>query len=197
LLEVASDFISYAEQVRRRSVEAGLHPIEVDDALVIYALAFTYAATHDNVLALDLGAGCGYSSIWLAKALEEGCTGVCRLVAVERQPGRAEEARRNLEGLHLRRITYQVVVGDAIEFLEGLRPGSVDLAFVDVRKEEYPTVLSLLESRLTRGGIAIFHNAIIPTPPANFYDLVRRPTWRSTIVPTGFGILVAVKQTSS
>ncbi len=188
-----ADFMAYAESLRRRSLEVGVHPIGVDDALVLYALVFAYAARKRDVLALDLGAGIGYSTAWMARALEEGCRGRCTLVAVEREPRRASMLAENLRGLGLRRVEYRVVEGDAEAYLGGLAGCTVDIAFVDVRKESYPRIMLALADKLVSGGIAIFHNALVPSPPPELYDLASAGPWASTVVPTGLGMLVAVK----
>lgn len=67
------------------------------------------------------------------------------------------------------------------------------LAFIDIEKHQYLDALRLLEDRLRPGGAAFFHNAFFPAPPEEFFVAASREPWRSTILPTPAGMLVAYK----
>ncbi len=64
------------------------------------------------------------------------------------------------------------------------------MAFVDIEKSSYPQALRLLRKKLRRGGIAIFHNAISPRPPKEFFEIADRE-FISIIIPSSAGILLA------
>jgi predicted O-methyltransferase YrrM len=87
-------------------------------------------------------------------------------------------------------IEIEVIYGDALEYLRGIEDGSLDLAFIDIEKGSYPQVLRLLRKKLRKEGIAIFHNAISPKPPKEFFEIADRE-FISTIVPSWAGILLA------
>jgi predicted O-methyltransferase YrrM len=68
-------------------------------------------------------------------------------------------------------IEIEVIYGDALEYLRGIEDGSLDLAFIDIEKGSYPQALRLLRKKLRKEGIAIFHNAISPKPPKEFFEI--------------------------
>jgi len=51
--------------------------------------------------------------------------------------------------------------------------------------------LKILEDKLFKDGIILFHNAILPPPPPNLIDEVNRK-WRYIVVPTRLGILIVI-----
>lgn len=54
-----------------------------------------------------------------------------------------------------------VVIGSAVETLDGYDPGSpVDLAFVDADKVSYPRYFELLVPMMRPGGVIVFDNAL-------------------------------------
>ncbi len=191
---LTDEFLRASEKVRGESYRLGIPSIDPEDGYHIYSIAFTYASTSGRRLrAADLGAGIGYSTIWMAKALEDAPAGDSEVSAVEVDPWRAERLAKLVSSLKLfERVRIRVVRQDALEFLKELDDVSLDLVFVDVDKWEYPDVARVLEEKLRKGGIAIFHNAYVPAPPEEFFQVISRPPWTSTVIPTRLGLLVAV-----
>jgi len=172
------------EALETESRLRGIPSIYREDGAALAAMAF---AAPRGGLVLDLGAGIGYSTAWLA--LGAGAWGG-RVVAVEADPGRASVLRgyaREIEGLTGARV--EVVEGDALEFLAGLPGGSVSAAFVDVDKHLYVRVLELLAEKAAPGALAAFHNAYFPRPPGEFFEAAAR--FESVVVPTPVGLLLA------
>jgi len=183
---------SFIEAVERRSRALGIPSIDPEDGLVLYTAA-VIAATQGGAAA-DLGAGIGYSTLWIAGGFEDSCRGECVVYAVEISGRLASEGRRILERAPLERVRIEWVEGDAIEWLEGQPDNSLSLAFVDIDKEDYPEALELLAEKLVPGGVALFHNAYWPAPPRRFYELSSKPPWRGGIAPTPLGVAVLVKE---
>ncbi len=180
------------DEVRRRSIGLGIASIDPVDGVVLYSIAFTIASNRSSVLVLDLGAGIGYSTLWIAAGVEDGCrSGSCSVVAVERVASRAKEIEYHVGRLGLRKTRVNVWVGDALVFLKGLDKGVVDLAFVDVDKALYKDVLELLEDKLKRDGIVVFHNAYFPTPPSEFFKALEGGPWITGFTPTSVGMIIA------
>jgi predicted O-methyltransferase YrrM len=181
------------ERVRRESLELGIPSIDPMDGTVLYTVAYTVAVLRgaSGVVAVDAGAGVGYSSLWIAAGLAEACCRGCRLYLAERDPVLAEKAGENLARLARGRGLEVVVhLGDAVELLEAL--DTVDMVFVDVEKEAYPRTVSVIVERLSSPGAALWHNAFYPPPPGEFYarlSAARRLSW--SIVPTPAGLVVA------
>jgi len=162
----------------------GIPSIYREDGVALAALAF---AAPRGGLVLDLGAGIGYSTAWLA--LGAGAWGG-RVVAVEADPGRARVLRGYAPAIEeYTGARVEVVEGDALEFLEGLPEGSVSAAFVDVEKSLYRRVLEALAGKAVPGALAAFHNAYFPRPPGEFFEAAAR--LESVIVPTPVGLLIA------
>lgn len=105
----------------------GLPPIEVSAQSGRMLHLLTEIACSRRVL--EIGTLGGFSTICLARGV--GADG--RVVTLERNPGYAELARRNLERAGVAdRVT--VVVGPALDTLPGLT-GDFDLVFIDADKE--------------------------------------------------------------
>ncbi len=190
--EVFEQVLREAENVSERLF---IPRIEDVDGAALMGLAFHYTlARGGGVVAVDAGAGAGYSTVWIAGGVEAGCTrGGCRVVAVEADERLAAEARRILGGLPLERTQLEVRVGDAVGYVESLDGESLDILFVDVDKWQYRRMLELAVEKLKPGGVVAFHNYRVPKPPEDFFRLVERLTWPRLIVPSLPGLLVLVK----
>jgi len=182
------DFIG---EVERRSRVFGIPSIDVEDGLVLYTAA-VIASMMGNTAA-DLGAGIGYSTLWIAGGFEDSCHDECVVYAVEASRELVGEGRRLLGRAPLERVRIEWVEGDALEWLESRPRESLALAFVDISKDEYPEALELLADKLVPGGVALFHNAYWPAPPRRFYELASKPPWRGGVAPTPMGVAVLVK----
>lgn len=107
---------------------------------------------------LEIGTLGGYSTTWLARALEPGG----RLLTLELDPHHAEVARRNLAraGVGER---VEVRVGPAAASLRALiaeRAGPFDVIFIDADKEGYPEYLEL-SLQVSRAGTVIMADNLI------------------------------------
>lgn len=109
------------------SQSAGLPPIEVSaqSARLLYLLTKISGARR----VLEIGTLGGFSTICLARGV--GAEG--SVVSLERDPGHAELASRNLSRAGLA-DRVDIVVGTALDTLPGLT-GSFDLVFIDADKE--------------------------------------------------------------
>ena len=188
-------FSTLIKKAKSFSLHLGVPNIGWDDALIIQTVSFLYSSQRQGVFAVDLGAGVGYSTLYIARGLAEGCSGQCRIDAVEIRVERAKVARQVLDMLREPNIEVNVVNMDAVEYLMKKREMSIDIAFVDVDKREYPEIIDLLSRKLKVGGVAMFHNALFPSPPQTFFSRASHPPWISSIVPTELGILIAIKGT--
>lgn len=99
---------------------------------------------------LDLGAGNGYSTLYLA----DGMAGEGEIVALESDPRRAVAARQNLVGCGVR---TSVLIGAAQEVLPGL-VAPFDLILLDIDKAEYLYALDHCARLLRPGGLLVADN---------------------------------------
>lgn len=172
------------EDLEAQSYKLLVPLIDREDGAVLAALAYL----SPKGLILDLGAGIGYSTAWLALGASMNPYKPS-IIAVEYDKRLAKQLRINSAALRDRfGIEVKVVEGDAIAFLEDLGLESVGLGFVDVEKYQYPLVLDLLVPRLVAGGIGVFHNAYTPRPPESFFEKVSG--LGSLVIPTPQGLLV-------
>ncbi len=151
---------------------------------------------------VELGTLGGYSAVWIARALPESG----RLITVERDPTRAELARRHIgrAGLEAR---VEVRVGEALELLDSLAAeGPFDAVFIDADKESYPRFLDWCLKVVRSGGLVIGDNALqggeVVDDSARNAEvqgirefnrrLARDPRLTSIVVPTRDGVAIAV-----
>jgi predicted O-methyltransferase YrrM len=109
--------------------------------------------------ALELGTLGGYSAAWIARGLApEG-----KLTTVELDPRHADFAEGQLARLGLA-PQVELRRGAALEVLQQLAkewgPGTVDFAFVDAVKREYPAYFEALHPLLAPGALLVVDNVL-------------------------------------
>ena len=102
----------------------------------------------------ELGSAIGYSTLWIARAAGEGSE-VCY---TDSDPGNARQAERFLERAGVR-DRIKILSGDALEMLDQT-PGTFDVIFNDVNKENYPLVFHKALPRLRKGGLLLADNVL-------------------------------------
>jgi caffeoyl-CoA O-methyltransferase len=104
----------------------------------------------------EMGSGYGYSTAWFARAVKENGGGVVHHVVWDEKLSR-------MAINHLTTLGYGDVVkyhmAEAIETLRSM-PGSFDLIFNDIEKQDYPKSLPLIKEKLRRGGLLIIDNIL-------------------------------------
>lgn len=144
------------ETALQNCTEAGLPPINVapNQGKLLHMLAQLRGARR----ILEIGTLGGYSTIWLARALQAGGS----LVSLEVNAGHAEVARKNIEAADLSE-TVSVIVGKAADVLEKLAADNVepfDLVFIDADKENNPVYLKG-SLKLSRQGTLIICDNVV------------------------------------
>ncbi|CDK01471.1 O-methyltransferase family 3 [Microbacterium sp. C448] len=127
---------------------AGLPAIEV--APVAGKLLHLLARIAGARRMLEIGTLGGYSTIWLARALDENG----RVITIEAEPRNAEVARANIDAAGVGE-RVEILVGRAAEVLptlEGTEP--FDLVFIDADKESNTIYLDWA-ARLGRPGTVV------------------------------------------
>jgi predicted O-methyltransferase YrrM len=155
---------------------------------------------------LELGTAAGYSAVWLA----QGCSG--RVITVERDPDRAQKARRNLAKAGLA-DRVEVVEQEAVAFLEGF-DSQVDCIFNDlfVSFNDMETVercFTLSLEHLRPGGLLLADNALrrgevvdLTTVQGRNVDrynqlVAEEPELEGLVVPLRDGVSVARRRSLS
>jgi caffeoyl-CoA O-methyltransferase len=103
----------------------------------------------------EAGSAIGYSTIWWALAMGESG----RVIYTDGNPKNAEEAKGYFQQAGVAK-RIDVRVGDALEILSEEKPGTFDIIFNDVDKDDYPRVFKLAVPRLKSGGLFITDNVL-------------------------------------
>ena len=145
---------------------------------------------YQNVL--EIGTSNGYSTIWLADAVE--ATGG-RVVSVEILEQRTLQARINLEraGL-LDRV--QLLTEDAAETLRRSADRAWQFIFVDAERPAYVSYLPDLVRSLAAGGMLAVDNVISHGPELTDFTAAVEADKRltQTVIPVGAGLRLAVRR---
>ena len=138
---------------------------------------------------LELGTSNGYSTIWLADAVE-GVGG--RVVSVDVDAERVALARDNLERAGLE---AELRVADAAETLAQSSSGAWDVVFLDAERGAYAGYWPHLLRALRPGGLLVVDNVISHADEVvSLLSLVStEPAATSTQVPVGAGVQLIVK----
>lgn len=141
--------------------------------------------------ALELGTSNGYSTIWIADALEHTSG---RLVTVEMDPERAADAGRNLAAAGVAGLVEQRV-DDAGAVLAREPDASRQFVFLDAERPAYPDYWPDLCRVLAPGGMLVVDNCLSHADQvADFRALVEATDgYRSTLVDVGAGLLFISK----
>jgi len=139
------------------AVDAGLPDIAVSGDVGRMLKMLT--STTRGKLALEIGTLGGYSGIWIARGLQPGG----KLITIESEPKHAEFAQRQFERASVAdRIDLRI--GRALDVLPSIAnevgQGSVDIAFVDAVKTEYPDYWSAVRQMIAVGGFTMFDNVL-------------------------------------
>jgi len=151
----------------------------------------------------EMGSGYGYSTAWLARAVQENGGGeVHHTVLDEKLSARARHSLNKL-GYH---DLMHYHVGDAVEVLRNMQ-APFDLIFSDIDKQQYPGSVEVIAEKLRPGGVLLADNLLWYGRIFNATDqesstqavrqfslmLLRDPAWNASVVPVGDGLLLAIK----
>jgi predicted O-methyltransferase YrrM len=157
-------------------------------------------------LVLEVGTAIGYSTLHMAQELSSG-----RVVTLERDSGRAAQARAYLERTGVA-DRVEVIEGDALETIPSLS-GPFELLFVDASKGEYPRYIELAEPLLAERCVLVVDNLLmsgevaLPEGAETFWnsnslatarelnsELLRSDRWLACVLPVGDGIGFGVRR---
>jgi len=143
-------------KARESSKENNLPDMEVSAAQgkFLYLLAKIKGAKR----ILELGTFCGYSTIWLARAVPDD--GI--VISLEYEKTHADIAQNNINYAGLSN-KVKVQQGDASEILQKLiadKAEPFDMIFIDADKPNYPNYLAL-SLKLSKSGTVIYGDNVI------------------------------------
>lgn len=191
--------------VRESAAAAGMPDIHVAamDGLHLEVLAAANGARK----AVEIGTLAGYSGIRILRGMGSGG----KLYTFEYSEKHAEVARANFAKTGYAK-QVGLFVGAALENLRRIEPdGPFDLVFIDADKENYENYFNWAAKNLRVGGMVIGDNCfafgniantefasptekkIVESLDAFNIAVARHPSFRATMIPTGEGLLLAVK----
>lgn len=106
--------------------------------------------------ALEIGTCVGYSTLWIARSLEEGG----KLVSIEKSSEHYNIAKENLKEL-IEKNKIQLINDDANTIEEYVNGMIFDVVFIDANKQGYPHYLEIAYKLLRKGGLIIADNVFL------------------------------------
>lgn len=165
------------------------------------ALLRLLAAVLGARAAVEVGAGCGVSGLWLLRGMAPDAV----LTSIHAEAEHQQLARRAYaeDGIPAHRT--RLITGPALQVLPRLTDGAYDLMFCDGERTEYHAYLAEALRLLRGGGVVAFHGALpagdgVARDPQGtaVRDLVRGlrddPRVVPALLPVGAGLLVAVRR---
>lgn len=162
------------------------------------------AAAGSAKAVIEIGTGTGVSGTWLLRGMR--ADGVLTTIDVEHEHQRI--ARRIFQEAGFAPSRTRIITGRALDVLPRLADGVYDLVFVDADATEYGACAEAALRLLRPGGVLAVNGALaggrISDPAARDVDtLTIRETlrtvreseeWIPSVIPSGAGLLAAVKR---
>ena len=150
---------------------------------------FALVAPQTDCEVLEVGAGRGYSTLWLAAGVRY-LGG--RVLSLERDAEAAAACRRNVADAGLEGWA-DLIEGDALESLARI-DDVFDVVFIDAKKDEYERYFSLVRPHLEPGALVVADNVLSHAETLGAYSRARQadPTLSSVTVPLDRGVELSV-----
>ena len=195
---VAEDVV--LQTARKLAPEFGLQAVPPGVGATLRLLA----AAGQARAVVEIGTGTGVSGVWLLRGMRED--GILTTIDVENEYQRI--ARRIFLEAGFPPSRTRIITGRAYDVLPRLADGAYDLVFVDAEATEYPTCVDAALRLLRSGGVLAMHGALargrIGDPAARdvvtvtVREVVKAirdsDEWVPALLPTGDGLLVAVRR---
>lgn len=153
---------------------------------------------------VEIGTGTGISGVWLLRGMRDD--GVLTTIDMETEHQRI--ARRIFLEAGFAPGRTRIIAGHALEVLPRLADAAYDMVFVDADIAEYGASVEAAHRLLRPGGLLAIHHALaggrIGDPAARDPDTVtvrevvkavrESDEWIPAVLPTGEGLLAAVKR---
>src|ERR671931_353195 len=150
---------------------------------------FSVVAPQTDCEVLEIGAGRGYSTIWLAAGVRY-LGG--RVLSLERDYECIAAWHRNIAEAGLEE-TAEIVEGDARETLP-MVDDVFDAVFLDAANKQYEELFALAREKLEPGALVIADDVVVDADTLGTYSEARQndPTLLSTTVPLDRGLELSV-----
>ena len=186
---------------RAQAGEVGLTPVGPAAGA---ALRFIAAAGNAKAV-VEVGTGTGVSGVWLLRGMRTD--GVLTTIDIEGEHQRV--ARRVFTEAGFAPSRTRIITGRALDVLPRLADGAYDLIFIDHDVNEYARGMGAAGRLLRPGGVVVLGAALaggkVADPAVRDPDTVtlrevvkalrEAEEWIPALLPTGDGLLCAVKRT--
>lgn len=185
------DWNGVIEEALGNSLKLHVPAIRTDDTYVIYSAAYLTALRFGGLQAIDAGAGAGFSTVWVAKALyESGVEGM--IYAIEKSVQRFRKLKELVDKYGLNHLVIPIN-GDALEYVRNIE-NRLNFVFMDIEKEHYLDLFRLVKDKILVGGVLLAHNVNHHYGSVNaFLSEASGDRWRTIIVPTEEGVSISFK----
>jgi predicted O-methyltransferase YrrM len=150
---------------------------------------FSLVAPQTDCEVLEIGAGRGYSTIWLAAGVRRFGG---RVLSLEREESCIADWRRNVADAGLEE-TALLVEGDARETLAAI-DDVFDVVFLDAANRFYEELYALARERLEPGALVVADDVILHADQLAAYSAARQadPSLLSLTLPLDRGLELSV-----
>lgn len=181
------------DEVIRKAYEnsrkLGVPNIDYEDGYVILSTAYVTAVSLKKLNAIDAGAGVGFSTVWMARALEESeVTGI--IFAVERDLRRFNALVKLVNDYKLKDMIVPVNE-DAMEYAKKVE--DVNFVFIDIDKHLYLDFFKIIKDKVQKGGVVLAHNVNYRFGSVRSFLKEASEEWKTIVVPTSEGISISIK----
>ncbi len=143
---------------------------------------------------VEIGTSIGYSSIWIASAMEEN--GIGKIVTIESHDRRFALAEKNISESGLSHRIKQVK-GHAPEVVGEALTETLDMAFFDATKQETQSFFDAIFPLMNKGGLIVVDNVMSHRFQSmlKFIEKIHAdPRVEVVEINVGAGLLLAVKK---
>jgi predicted O-methyltransferase YrrM len=150
---------------------------------------FSLVAPQGSCEVLEIGAGRGYSTIWLAAGVRY-LGG--RVLSLERDASCIADWHRNISAAGLDEVA-ELVEGDALETLPTI-DDVFDVVFLDAANKLYEDLFRLARGKLEPGALVVADDVTLHADTLRAYSEARQadPTLESVTVPLDRGLEISV-----
>ncbi|MEM7031183.1 MAG: O-methyltransferase [Chloroflexota bacterium] len=165
---------------------ANIQALDPDSAKFVSMLAISKKVK----TIVEVGAGHGYSTLWLAYAAS--LTGG-KVITCENNETKAAEAQANVDKAGLSSYV-EIITGDAREELRH-RDEAIDFVFLDGEAGQYETYFDVVYKRLGLGAMIVADDVVESENDLSDYVtyVQNHPNLESVTVPLGDGLEITVK----
>jgi predicted O-methyltransferase YrrM len=160
---------TFLSRLKSRNFAANVPSVSEATGRFLYDLVRQFGAKK----ILELGTAHGYSTIWMAEALQE-CRDPESIITVDFSKPSFEAARANVEEAGFKSLVTHVFA-DALEYLPTIAKERFDFVFLDAEKRSTARLFELVWPMLSPGGTMVVDDVVkFRAKMEDFYALMEK-----------------------